>query len=436
MNNSFQQEDLLASNPTNDEISVAVKANAISANIKFGVVSIIDGKIYRVLSNKSMIVHIEEVKAVIDELCAAGLVETAFLGKTSDGEYILRHRAFKHQIFHNEWTTEQRKAAALMVLQLQRVMMKYNLYLHDPHPMNVTFVGPKPIYFDFDSICQGAPNWVGWMKLFWMGRNPHQSWANLLGIKKASTNNAIYKYPDPASMFDESFISTIEAPSKSQGTQWSTYIQQIPTNMNFKNVDSYTGKYAAVSKMFLKHDLGDEVESVLDIGASHGAFSQCMLALGAKDVVAVDIDEPVIEEFYKKTVEQNLPVTCAYLDFMSYHEEFGVHRTTENGLKCDLVLCIALIHHLCYFRGVTFEELAKRLHRVTGKYLMLGWISNDDKYLNGITNQLGIDRKDYTVQNFQAVFGKYFEQIDRTVGMDLPSRNLYLFKRKVGEGSR
>jgi hypothetical protein len=198
--------------------------------------------------------------------------------------------------------------------------------------------------------------------------------------------------------------------------------------MDVKRPETHKGKFGDATRMFQKH-FHYGLRTVLDIGASRGVFTRCMLANGVEKAVSVDIDEGVIEQFYKETKKENLPVTCAYLNIMDKYEEFANHKTSQDRFRCDLTLCIALIHHMCYFRGVPMEKFAEQLWNYTGKYLMIEWIPFTDKCLTGITNKFGVKRPEYTEENFRGAFGKFFTLVDEAP-MTPDPRKVFLYCRR------
>lgn len=416
---------------TLNEIEEQIESKPFSVSSRWGQVGEVDGEIYRVIYNPKLIQNLGRLSIIIEKLIKLGLIQTEFLGMADSGNYILKHKKFTHQTFIHEWTFQQKKDAIILVLRLQRELRQHGFSLHDPHTNNVTFIDSRPVYFDFDSIHYDLPDVTILAERFWYGRKrPHQGWGVWLGINKALMDNLSYKYQNAEKLYTESIKTIKELQPDVRVSQWSRYSQALPKGMDVKRPETHAGKYGDATRMFQKHNLQHKAETVLDIGASRGMFTRCMLANGVKKVVAVDIDESVIEQFYKETKQEGLPVTCAYLNVMDKHVEFAERKASVDRLNCDLVLCIALVHHLCYFRGVKFGDLALQLWKFTNKYLMIEWIPYTDKCLTGITNKFGVDRPEYTEDNFLKAFGGFFNVVD-VAPMTPDPRKVFLLKKKT-----
>jgi len=414
-----------------NDIESILRAKNMSGSKRWGIVGEVDGKIYRVIYTPKLILKMDELKEIAGHLERIGLIKTEFLGKTGLGNYILKHERFNHQTKVHDWTFQQKKDAVIMILKLQRFLRRHGFSLHDPHINNVTFKNSRPIYFDYDSIHPDLPNVTRLAEQFWLGRKrPFQGWGIWLGVNKAMLNNLVYKYTNPEHLYTESIKMVKELQPPERKTQWSKYSQALPKGMDVDKPETHAGKYGDATQMFQRH-LHGNVETVLDIGASRGIFTRCMLANGVKKAVSVDIDEGVIEQFYKETKVEDLPVTCAYFNVMDKYEPYANHRPATERFRCDLVLCIALIHHLCYFRQVSFEDLAEQLWKYTGKYLMIEWIPNTDKCLTGQMNKFGVDMPGYTEVNFMSAFKKHFKLIE-VAPMTPHPRAVLLYKKRPG----
>jgi len=395
-----------------NDIESILRAKNMSGSVRWGLVGEVDGEIYRVIYTPKLIPKMDLLKELTPQLEKIGLIKTEFLGETSFGHYILKHERFSHQTHIQEWTFQQKKDAVIMVLKLQRLLRKHGFSLHDPHINNVTFKDYRPIYYDYDSIHPDLPDVTRLAEQFWLGRRrAFQGWGLWMNITKATLENLVYKYTDPDQLYTESIKMVKELEPSDRKTQWSRYSQALPKGMDVTKPETHKSKYGDATHMFQKH-LHDSVDTVLDIGASRGVFTRCMLANGVKKVVAVDVDEEVIEGFYNQIKQEKLPVTCGHLSVMNKYEAYSNHKIVQDRLRCDLVLCIALVHHLCYFRGVTFDQLAEQLAGFTGKYLMIEWIPDTDKCLTGRVNKFGVDKPWYTHANFLRAFKKYFKLVD------------------------
>jgi hypothetical protein len=142
----------------------------------------------------------------------------------------------------------------------------------------------------------------------------------------------------------------------------------------------------------------DTPKTVLDLGANTGWFSILAAKQGAK-VIATDIDESCVDLLYLYAQNSNLNILSLMLPFDALtqekhgyipHEHSYKNRQFESNplcsratdrLKSDLVLCLALAHHLVLGAGKSIEELFEILSALTHKTLVLEFISLEDNLI-------------------------------------------------------
>lgn len=112
-------------------------------------------KIYRDLEERGVL------KQLLDE---GLLVETWVCDQPlPDWELVIEHRRVPFVVAPSEWSAEMFYAAGKMILRMQSILAKHGYAIYDPHPWNVLFDGPRPVYIDFGSICASDPNDFHWM---------------------------------------------------------------------------------------------------------------------------------------------------------------------------------------------------------------------------------------------------------------------------------
>lgn len=97
-------------------------------------------------------------------------------------------------------------------------------------------------------------------------------------------------------------------------------------------------------------------------------------------------------------------------------------------LKPDLILALAVIHHLAIGKNVPLEKIA-RLLSTTSKYLIIEFVPKEDPK----TRQLLANREDifpsYHLDGFQNAFSHYFETEKEEKIADT-GRHLFLMRKK------
>lgn len=101
----------------------------------------------------------------------------------------------------------------------------------------------------------------------------------------------------------------------------------------------------------------------------------------------------------------------------------------SNRGPADVVMALALIHHICISNNVPFENFADYLQSL-GKYLVIEFVPKEDSQVKVLLKT----RKDifphYTIEGFETAFLPYFEMIKK-VPVEGSLRFLYLMKNKT-----
>ena len=105
---------------------------------------------------------------------------------------------------------------------------------------------------------------------------------------------------------------------------------------------------------------------MLDLGANDGHFSRIAVDAGARSVIAVDSDHLVVDRLYRQLREQGerriLPLV---IDLADPSPALG-WRSRErpsfvDRMRPDLVLCLAVVHHLALTNNVPLDEIVALL---------------------------------------------------------------------------
>ena len=139
-------------------------------------------------------------------------------------------------------------------------------------------------------------------------------------------------------------------------------------------------------------------QTLLDVASNTGWFSVLAAKLGCR-VVAFDIDEACIDVLYKRAKQDALSILPLVMDLtkptpdvfpLEYENEpqrsliagdFPVLLSADKRLKCDMVLALAIVHHLALGQGQSFSEIVQTLSAFTNKYLLVEFIARDNKLI-------------------------------------------------------
>jgi len=344
---------------------------------------------------------------------------------------VIEHEQLENITYFNEWTKKQRVLAARSIIELQSELVKKGFYLNDPHSFNLTFKYYQPIYFDFGSIRKGKirPTW--WFIKCFCGWTEHDYWDEVLKINiiqkflitfQMSFSRSPYQYLLKKILrFETGFIEKqIMKLLGNKGlagrinrkivnglpllfsnfSNWTDYEQKSPV-LDFNNARNKN-----ILHLFNQH----KPKKILDIGANKGAFSILALENETEEAIAIDLDNYSLDFLLNQINIKNNKATIAKLNFMNYPEHPGYYKSylpAHERLYSDFTICLAVVHHVCYFGNSSFEDFAKRLNRFTKKILIVEFVPYDDVHLTGPVYK-GKNRSSYTLDNFINVMLKWF----------------------------
>ncbi len=133
------------------------------------------GKIIRVI-NESHRQYVRELMncGLIKELINNKLfVETSISDDLfEDGRMVLEHRKVFPRQRPSQWTFDMMKDAAMLVLKMNLLCIKYGYEIRNCHQGNILFDGTAPVFIDFGSIVKRNSNekWIareGFMKAYY-----------------------------------------------------------------------------------------------------------------------------------------------------------------------------------------------------------------------------------------------------------------------------
>jgi hypothetical protein len=107
-------------------------------------------------------------------------------------------------------------------------------------------------------------------------------------------------------------------------------------------------------------------------------------------------------------------------------------RLTAAG---DVVMMLALIHHLAISESIPFENIAKMAHQMSKRYLIVEFIGQDDPLLQRLAAQRQRSPAEFSIMSQECAFAPYFKT-KATFNIPGTSRQLaYLEKLSHAHGS-
>lgn len=398
-----------------------------------------DGEIYRALDHRSM----ENWRKLAGtRFFAEGVASGRIVGTESvtdvepiDGDEwagILRHERIPIISYPYEWTFSMLRDAAKLQLDLLSAALAEDMILKDSTPFNVQWRGRQPVFIDIGSFEALEPGdvWVGYrqflrqylypLMLTAQVGIPFQPW--MRGQPDGLTSEQLRRVMSSRDLLRRSGLLHVTLPARAErrdhggGRNVRSEMKEagfskemIESNINGlrRIVDglewdpgsSRWNRYAAecdhvrvhrgAKAAFITRVLADDPPAVVwDVGANDGYFSR--LAAGtAGYVLALDADEVILDELYLSLsatgTDNVLPMVQDLADPSPGIGWRGSERPPlGDRSEPDLVLCLAVIHHLVIGRNIPVRAVVDWLADL-GARVILEFVSPDDPMVRALT---------------------------------------------------
>ena len=373
-----------------------------------------------------------------------------------------------------EWCFNQLQDAAVLTLAIARRALEFGMSLKDASAYNIQFQNGRPVFIDtlsFEKYEEGMP-WIAYKQfcqhflapLALMAKTdirlaqllrlhidgipldlaskllPANSRLNL-GLtthihihaqsQKRYADKEVSQEQVKARMSKtamvgllDSLLSTVRGLNvKTIQTEWTDYYQD----------NNYTKKSFEAKRQLVKTYIEKaNPKQVWDLGGNTGEFSRAASDLGIP-TVCFDIDPGAVQQNYdlvKKNKEKfMLPLR---MDLTNPSPDLGWHNAERESMQArgpvDLVMALALIHHLAISNNVPLVDVADYFADL-GKYLIVEFVPKSDSQVKRLlASRLDIF-PDYTLEGFRQAFEHHYLLIDETP-IDACERTVFLMKRK------
>ena len=372
-----------------------------------------------------------------------------------------------------EWSFSQLKDAALLTLKIQKKALDNNFSLKDASAFNIQFFEGKPILIDvlsFEEYQTGKP-WIAYQQfcqhflaplllMSYVDIRLSQLWRIYLdGIpldlvskllpKKTYLQPLIAMHLHLHARNQQRFVGQHQLKKQLHFPKANLYglVASLETLIQYLKISrqqtewekyyTFTNYSSAAFKQkqrvvntFLKRL---KPKTAWDLGGNTGEFSRLASNQGIH-TISFDLDPLAIEKNYLLTKEKNethlLPLL---LDLTNPSAHLGWALSERQSIiergPTDVVMALALIHHLSISHNLPFEYLADFLAKL-GTFLIIEFVPKTDSQVK----KLLATRKDifpwYQQDTFEKIFARSFTLITKTTLGHGSVRTLYLFKRK------
>ena len=375
-----------------------------------------------------------------------------------------------------EWCFNALKDAALLHLEIMMQSLEHGLILKDATPYNIQFIRGRPLLIDtlsFDIYNEHLP-WIAYRQFCETFLNPlllehygklfiHQCFATAKeGISAQQTaallpGRARYRLDCWLHVFLPARITSTNSERKIPPAFSKQKMQQLITHLSGfvrslhsakRSVAQWNSYYSTsilgegylenktrIFEAILQHKVFSDLSSqmVLDIGANNGHFSK-LLVNRARHVTAIDNDDPSINELYTEVKTRNLSMLPLVVDISDPTPASGfgndAYASFLNRIKPDVIIALAVVHHLAISRGLPLRMLAAFLSKHCNT-LIIEFVPKEDPKVRQLLAHRPDTFEDYTQQHFEEIFGECFSLLDKK---EVPGtmRTIYLYTASTG----
>jgi SAM-dependent methyltransferase len=376
-------------------------------------------------------------EAVLDLLgspfCAVMQQRGDLIGAEIDdsGEVLcLRHPKIPVPTYPWEWTPSQWLAAAELTLDLCEQALADGWMLKDATPLNVLFVGSRPIFVDilsFERRDKHSSIWLAYGQyirtfllpllmnrmLSWPlalslfrrdGYEPADCYA-ALGWSKRLGRDAFWPITLPA-LLDRRKDATTTAKRRSTRVVdpeiTASVLKRTLNDLRKRtrralpdSVSSEWSKYQGTLTHYTAEEsrqkldwVGDALREVqparvLDVGANTGEFSALAASMGA-DVVALERDMASADRVFRMARDRKLRIETIHADIARPSPAVGWENSESTTLlarldgQFELVMMLAVIHHLVLMEQIPLAAIVELCRQLTRRYLIVEWVPVED----------------------------------------------------------
>jgi hypothetical protein len=208
------------------------------------------------------------------------------------------------------------------------------------------------------------------------------------------------------------------------GTEWADYVET-----RRYSAESVTAKAALVREYLALVDPAPGM--VWDLGANTGEFSRMAAESGAR-VVAFDVDPAAVERNWQAArAEGTSSILPLVLDLTNPSPGLGWAGEERSSWMqrgpADVVMALALVHHLAIGNNVPLESVAQLLADAAPR-LLIEFVPKDDEQVQRLLRSRRDVFPGYTREGFEAAFATRLRTL-RSDAIEGSGRRMYLMER-------
>ena len=384
---------------------------------------------------------------------------------------VLEHERLPVVSYPYEWSFGMLRDAALLQLDVTLAALDEGMTLKDATPFNIQWIGPRPTFIDIGSFTAYAPGdpWAGYRQfcemflyplLLQAYRNvPFHPWLrgrldgmtagecrSLLSARdclRPGVLTHVYLQAGAQARYEDADVN-VQAELRAagfgaalirnnvarlrrtvEGLRWTP---ARSTWSDYQRTHTYDDADLERKTGFVRHVLqARRWPLVWDIGCNTGVYSR--LAAGhAEYVLAIDADQVVVDRLYTALRDEAHPnILPLVADVADPSPGLGwrgrERRPLDDRGAPDLILCLALVHHVVIGRNVPLADFIAWLAGF-GAEVILEFVDCGDPMVERLLRNRRGQRVDYSREAAAALLARHFDTVaGETTGTG--SRTLY-----------
>jgi len=400
----------------------------------------------------------------------------------NSGEALYEHERIPFPSYPYEWPAEMLHAAGVLTLQLALAALEESYGLKDATPYNVLFRGSRPVFVDVLSFERRDPHDSTWMAYAQFVRtfllpllaNRDLGWPleqTLSSRRDGLEPEAVYRSAGVLRRLARPYLEVVSLPTwlaargrveaslyrpkPAASQEQACYILRNLLNSCRRQLDAaaplsgrkstwsqyldgkslYSPQQFAEKETFVREALKlARPATVLDAGANEGHFSLMAARTGAA-VVAIDTDPVVVGSIWRRAHAENRDVLPLVVDLtrptpaMGWRNQECTSFLDRATGAFDLVLMLALMHHIVVTERIPLEELLALAAEVSREYLLIEFVAPEDPMFQRIVRGREALYSHLTKEHFETAAQAQWELVRsrRITGLH---RWLYLYRQR------
>ena len=407
-----------------------------------------------------------------DSVAAGRFVGTAFADVPVAAPWVaaLEHERLPLISWPWEWSWSMLREAALLHLHLLDEALSAGLILTDATPLNTQFRGVCPVHIDIGSVVRRPPGqvWEAYRQFCqqWLYPLCLQSWKRvdfqpwIRGCSEGISAEQFFGLLSLRDWFRRGALSHVLLPRLiSRRPQYGRFsgtatddgfgsnlirhnvqgLQRLISSLRWSPVESQWSNYSSDTPHAIldrppKSEFVDRVCSSLraavtwDIGCNNGVYSRIAAEHGL--VVAMDADHLTVDRLFLSLQQESRyrdRITPLVMNPADPSPALGWRCTERPSLETrslpDLVLCLAVLHHLVIGSNLLLDDVIDWLHSLQAD-VVIEWVDRSDPMIEQMLRYRRDVFRDYGREQFVRSVQERFEILRQEV---LPSGTRELF---------